>query len=238
MAQKDDLAMIRAISPEHAHAILIYLCDNSRILKKARAYVPRLAIQAPGAVDARKRKAALPLAICVQCGDCFVEGEDRLLLDCCYHSGELEVDWDGDFWADHDENCHGPIDTEENREDYPEGFFWTCCDKPGDTLGCRKGKHQADRTKSKKGSFLDEFSYAEKDSSDEEADECHKVVPAAVSRHLAPTKKTSDASSSGKQIFGGASTSVENSPPVHGSTTDAPTKLRVGSSLQKPVILE
>ncbi|RTE69316.1 hypothetical protein BHE90_016304, partial [Fusarium euwallaceae] len=136
----------------------------------------------------------------VQCGDCFVEEENPLSLDCRYHSGERKVDWDGDFWADHDENCHGPIDTEENREDYPEGFFWTCCDRPGDTLGCRRGKHQADRTKSKKYSFSGGFSYAdEEDSYDEEADECHKVVPVAVSRHLPPTRESSDASSSGKQ---------------------------------------
>ncbi|RSL40960.1 hypothetical protein CEP51_016636, partial [Fusarium floridanum] len=85
MAQKDDMAILRAISPEHAHAILIYLCDNNRILNKARAYASRLAVLTPGPVDARKRKAALPLAICVQCGNCFVEEERLLSLDCCYH---------------------------------------------------------------------------------------------------------------------------------------------------------
>jgi hypothetical protein len=57
-----------------------------------------------------------------------------------HHPGELEVDWDGDFWADHDENCHGPIDTNSNRRGMPEGFVWTCCDKPGDACGCEKGE--------------------------------------------------------------------------------------------------
>ena len=36
--------------------------------------------------------------------------------------GELEIYNDEDFWTDHDEDCHGEIDTEEMREEYPEGF--------------------------------------------------------------------------------------------------------------------
>ena len=49
------------------------------------------------------------------------------------------MDWNSDCWADHDENCHGPIDTEENRIEYPEGFLWNCCDEVnGDTPGCSK----------------------------------------------------------------------------------------------------
>jgi len=54
----------------------------------------------------------------------------------------MEVDWDGDFWADHDEDCHGPIDNESNREEYPEGFIWTCCDKNGEVEGCKIGRHR------------------------------------------------------------------------------------------------
>ena len=60
-----------------------------------------------------------------------------------YISGELEVDDENDFWADHDEDCHGTIDTPEMREEYPEGFFWNCCDKPGTAEGCTRGRHRA-----------------------------------------------------------------------------------------------
>ncbi|KAK7756636.1 hypothetical protein SLS62_001473 [Diatrype stigma] len=56
---------------------------------------------------------------------------------------ELEVDDDNDFWADHDEDCHGTIDTDEMREEFPEGFFWNCCDKPGTAEGCTRGRHRA-----------------------------------------------------------------------------------------------
>lgn len=65
------------------------------------------------------------------------------LLTCSYISGRLEVDDENDFWADHDEDCHGTIDTPEMREEYPEGFFWTCCDKLGTDEGCTRGRHRA-----------------------------------------------------------------------------------------------
>jgi hypothetical protein len=56
-------------------------------------------------------------------------------------AGEDEVNWDSDFWADHDEDCHGTIDTEENREEFPEGFIWSCCEKDMSDPGCQIGRH-------------------------------------------------------------------------------------------------
>jgi len=57
-----------------------------------------------------------------------------------HHPGDLEVDWEGDHWADHDEDCHGPIDTNSNRREYAEGFIWSCCGKLGGSCGCEKGE--------------------------------------------------------------------------------------------------
>ena len=54
-----------------------------------------------------------------------------------YHPGYLDIDWDGDFWADWDEDCHGYIDTEERREEYPEGFIYSCCNQDGTSNGCQ-----------------------------------------------------------------------------------------------------
>jgi hypothetical protein len=58
----------------------------------------------------------------------------------CFHganrsTGYTVPDYEGDFWTDHDENCHGVIDTDDMREEYPEGFIWTCCEKSGDEEG-------------------------------------------------------------------------------------------------------
>ena len=54
-----------------------------------------------------------------------------------HHPGQLEVDWDGDYWADHDEDCHGrSIDTKSNRREHPEGFVWSCCGEVGNADGC------------------------------------------------------------------------------------------------------
>jgi hypothetical protein len=57
------------------------------------------------------------------------------------------VDWDGDFWADHDEDCHGTIDDEASRIEYPEGFKWDCCEELGDQKGCKRSRHRPDRSK-------------------------------------------------------------------------------------------
>lgn len=32
------------------------------------------------------------------------------------------------------------------REEFPEGFLWTCCQRMGDGKGCRPGKHELDPT--------------------------------------------------------------------------------------------
>jgi hypothetical protein len=58
-------------------------------------------------------------------------------------TGELEVDDEGDFWADHDSDFGGSRD--ELQEEYPEGYIWSCCDKRGDQEGgCRVGKHETE----------------------------------------------------------------------------------------------
>jgi hypothetical protein len=64
--------------------------------------------------------------------------------------GTMVPDYEGDFWADHDENGHGIIDSEEMREECPEGFTWNCCDKLGSEAGCQLSHHQSN-PESKKG---------------------------------------------------------------------------------------
>ena len=64
----------------------------------------------------------------------------------------MEPNYDDDFWADHDENCHGIIDTDEMRKEYPEGFLYTCCDKDGEAKGCARARHEEHPNKSRKGS--------------------------------------------------------------------------------------
>lgn len=56
-------------------------------------------------------------------------------------AGTLEEDHEGDIWADHDERCHGPIDTDENRSQFPEGFIYDCCEGDGSSVGCKTGRH-------------------------------------------------------------------------------------------------
>ncbi|OAG03085.1 uncharacterized protein CC84DRAFT_1219992 [Paraphaeosphaeria sporulosa] len=84
--------------------------------------------------------------VCKQC-DKEYDSLVNTKTSCIYHDGELEVDWEGDIWADHDERCHGTINTEAMRKEYPEGFLWSCCDRFGDKTGCRKGPHRPQEAK-------------------------------------------------------------------------------------------
>lgn len=60
------------------------------------------------------------------------------------------------MWPDHDENCHGPIDSEDNRRDYPESFVYICCDRHGDEEPCVTDwhrEHEYDYETSKRQKF-------------------------------------------------------------------------------------
>ncbi|GME31588.1 uncharacterized protein LTHEOB_11795 [Neofusicoccum parvum] len=61
---------------------------------------------------------------------------------CRSHDGALEPR--DDDWPDHDEDCHGPIDTQENIDEHPERFEWDCCERPADGEGCVGGRHVVD----------------------------------------------------------------------------------------------
>jgi hypothetical protein len=74
-------------------------------------------------------------AICVNCGTTFNIGDDQA---CRYHDEGLEEDEGADFFADHDEDCHGRIDDDWTKTEYPEGYQWTCCEQSGTVWGCRE----------------------------------------------------------------------------------------------------
>lgn len=58
-------------------------------------------------------------------------------------TAETHPDYEGDFWADHDEKCHGVIDSAELREEYPDGYIWDCCGETGSHPGCMRGPHKS-----------------------------------------------------------------------------------------------
>ena len=53
----------------------------------------------------------------------------------------MQVDWDSDTWIDWDQRCHGKIDSNVNRREYPDGFVWTCCGKSGERSGCESSSN-------------------------------------------------------------------------------------------------
>ncbi|KXJ87504.1 hypothetical protein Micbo1qcDRAFT_197820 [Microdochium bolleyi] len=81
--------------------------------------------------------------LCIECGSTF-DAELNSSQACQFHkeNARTEPDLKGDFWADHDEDLHGRIDSEELREEYPDGYLWTCCAETGSHPGCQRGPHK------------------------------------------------------------------------------------------------
>lgn len=56
-------------------------------------------------------------------------------------SGDLYIDRRGKFWDDHDEKILDRIQLEDMRNEYSQGFAWSCCGTSGDDDGCKAGRH-------------------------------------------------------------------------------------------------
>ncbi|KAJ8131878.1 hypothetical protein O1611_g1742 [Lasiodiplodia mahajangana] len=167
---------LASMSEAKAKTILLALCsEDSALEQRALRFLSDIdALE--GSKVGTKRKASSTIKICVQCQDAFYEEENNDKA-CRYHDGELDPDYESDVWADHDENCHGVIDCDENREEYPEGFVWSCCGKLGYRGGCTRGRHSADS--GQRGKYGDapgtvveteESSFEESNDDDEDSD--------------------------------------------------------------------
>ncbi|KAK3935495.1 hypothetical protein QBC46DRAFT_397399 [Diplogelasinospora grovesii] len=148
-------------SDQSIRAIFTALCDDSVVYAKALRYLEKIEpsaivkgqIAALNQPDSKKRKADSGISICVQCQQPFDEAANHEQA-CLHHWGNLEPDEEGDFWADHEEDHHGPIDTEENKREFPEGFIWDCCQECGTNPGCHRGPHVSNPCK--KGLYASE----------------------------------------------------------------------------------
>ncbi|KAF7586147.1 hypothetical protein BBP40_009402 [Aspergillus hancockii] len=63
----------------------------------------------------------------------------------CQGANLTSTDWntpDYDFFVDHDEACHGVIDSDEMRKEYPEGFIYECCERNGEQEPCTTDWHR------------------------------------------------------------------------------------------------
>ncbi|KAK6063997.1 hypothetical protein SCUP234_12603 [Seiridium cupressi] len=131
-------------APEHlVRATLIALCNDRTQLKKAIDYLDKMGHSAarpapPLATDNKlKRKAAEAVKICVQCQEPYHESDNGGKHPCKYHNGNVSP---APIFSD--VTSHAGKDCEENREEYPDGFKWSCCDKNGTHPGCTRGQHR------------------------------------------------------------------------------------------------
>jgi hypothetical protein len=66
----------------------------------------------------------------------------RLWCNLIMYIGYKTLDGMSDFWADHDERCHGICSSFIDDPDYVEGFMWSCCENAMDERGCKRGAHK------------------------------------------------------------------------------------------------
>ncbi|KLU82145.1 hypothetical protein MAPG_01222 [Magnaporthiopsis poae ATCC 64411] len=156
---------IKALPRGVAHTVLLAICNEPSTLARAIDLVDLLqAPQSPAEeydedeveivgvapMPNRKRKtppsasvaAAADLFNCERCERPFFASRNR--HDACkYHEGELEPDLECGLWDEHtmDPSAWGPIDTPENIQEHPEGFYWDCCGKRADDAGCQIDYH-------------------------------------------------------------------------------------------------
>ncbi|KAI0437612.1 hypothetical protein F4803DRAFT_141738 [Xylaria telfairii] len=178
-----DMAQLAAAPEDIVRAVLIALCQNAKQEQKALAHFKKLQqlrseqlrhddntatsstatphgsngiSNGAGGIsggDPTKRRAASEIRICDQCQQAFSE-DDNPPDACSYHPGSLDIIDDASTWDDWDDACFGDQDTEQNREEYPQGFTWDCCNERGDSPGCTRESHFAEHTRPYRGGMM------------------------------------------------------------------------------------
>ncbi|KAK3495013.1 uncharacterized protein B0T23DRAFT_336379 [Neurospora hispaniola] len=153
-------------------AVLRGLCAEREVaqLISKHLYEVNKLNAAKGGSSGSKRKATSPVHICIQCGQAFEEDDNK--KECRYHSEDMEFDENSSTWYDWNEDCHGYMDSEENRRnpDLLGGFVYPCCDKRADEAeGCKLGYHRA--VDGKRGRFDVDDSADEKDEGEDDEEQ-------------------------------------------------------------------
>ncbi|KAJ5094218.1 hypothetical protein N7456_010079 [Penicillium angulare] len=94
------------------------------------------------ATDSRFKNLRKRYAECTNCKEEF-DVAGNTVTSCSYHPDISQPDYEE--FVDHDENCHGIIDSEEMREDFPENFYFVCCERRFNEKGCVTDWHMETR---------------------------------------------------------------------------------------------
>ncbi|EJP70596.1 uncharacterized protein BBA_00226 [Beauveria bassiana ARSEF 2860] len=127
--------VVASLPESHLRAILVALFKDPYTHDRVISMASKLAA-APSSCNGSD------LAICVQCKQAF-SVLTRAENSCHYHPGTRWADESNEAWEDHFVNTDGPMETEENMEDWPDAFVWDCCQKTGSARGCKVGQHRS-----------------------------------------------------------------------------------------------
>ncbi|KAM7194469.1 hypothetical protein V8F20_007995 [Naviculisporaceae sp. PSN 640] len=82
--------------------------------------------------------------ICVKCKEEYWE-DKNWPRSCWFHDGYLDLNPLHEVWKNMDYDDESEIDTEEMREEVPEGFLYECCGETGLSKGCKWGTHSSSK---------------------------------------------------------------------------------------------
>ncbi|KAK7044063.1 hypothetical protein VNI00_007778 [Paramarasmius palmivorus] len=141
-------AALNTVSVERLRVILMAICEQ--VPSVERAMTKEFVVAGP---KNSKRKMteeegdgsdieelAPRYSYCKKCKEEYDVTTERQEEECIFHTGDLECDYES--FVDWDEDCHGPMDTDENRKQFPENFRWSCCDEDGTDKGCEREMHE------------------------------------------------------------------------------------------------
>ncbi|XPS70107.1 hypothetical protein M3J09_002349 [Ascochyta lentis] len=148
--------VIKTAHTERLRIVLLGICSR---FEEARQFASNELLVRPATDGSNKRKSDDPddiaayrrFATCENPG-CHAEYDttNNGPGECRWHEGHLVYDPESDVWDDMEEATWGQHDTQDMREEYPEGFKWSCCGLQGDEEGCLVGPHAVRSNKKKK----------------------------------------------------------------------------------------
>lgn len=139
-------------NPEYVDALMWTCCDQpgsdegcKTTRHKCKDNTILATAQDEGERDRVKQQSFAPIGEqCKYCNRRFVANDSHdTLCSVLWHSGEKKPDHESEFWADHDEACHGRLDDLVDEPDYADGMIWNCCDGELDSEGCSSRSHEA-----------------------------------------------------------------------------------------------
>lgn len=155
-------------TPAQRRHIVTSLRDLQETLNKERATGTALPSSNGQQSSGAKRKAFSVNPVCTICEEQY-DRTNNPQGACRSHSGELEPNWDSEYWCDTDSQVHA-IEYCPGAD--PDAWLWSCCGGEAKATPCRVGKHMEEhRVTTKRQKPWENLDDEEEEEGEEEEEE-------------------------------------------------------------------